>query len=122
MRGLPLLATVATGAAAAVWGTLAQVEGAAAGAALATVLVVGFFSTGAVPLLLVGGDTSRAGLGFLVLMMTYVLRLVALLVVLTIASRSSAVDIGWLAGTLIVITLVRVVAQVALLGRSKAVL
>lgn len=116
------LALVVGGAVSATWGALAGVQGAPLGAALAVVLVLVFFSTGALPLLLVGGELSRAGLGFLVLMMTYALRLVALLVVLTVVSRSEAVDVRWLAVTLIALTLVWVGAQVAVAGRSRTTL
>ena len=97
-------------------------DGAALGALVATVLVLAFFSMGALPVLLVGGDTSRAALGFLVLQMTYLLRLVALFAVLAAAKASGEVDIGWLVGTLIALTLVWTVTRVALLSRSEAAL
>ncbi len=54
--------------------------------------------------------------------MTYALRLVALLVVLTVATRSGAADTRWLALTVIACTLVWVATQVALVGRSRATL
>jgi hypothetical protein len=55
-------------------------------------------------------------------MMTYVLRLIGLVIALTVASRSDAVDIRWLALTVIGCTLVWVATQVALVGRSRATL
>lgn len=116
------LALLAGGVVSACWGVLAGVQGAPLGAALGALLVLAFFTTGAVPLLLVGGELSRAGLGFVVLLMTYALRLVALLVVLTVVSRSEAVDVRWLALTVIALTLVWVSAQVALLGRPNSTL
>jgi hypothetical protein len=106
----------------ALGGRLAGVEGAPLGALLAGVLVLAFFWIGALPLLLVGGNVSLAGPGFLLLMTTYALRLVGLMVVLTLASRSGAVDRPWLAGTLIGCTLVWVLTSVALVGRSRATL
>ncbi len=121
-RWVAPLALVVGGAVSATWGALSGVDGAPLGAALAVVLVLVFFSTGALPLLLVGGELSRAGIGFLVLMMTYALRLVALLVVLTVVSRSGAADVRWLAITLIALTLVWVGAQVAVVGRSRTTL
>ena len=116
------LTTLVAGLLSALAGRLAGVEGAPLGALLASVLVLLFFWIGAVPLLLVGGDLSLAGPGFLLLMTTYALRLVGLFVVLTLASRSAAVDLRWLAGTLIGCTLVWVLTQVALVGRSRVTL
>lgn len=97
-------------------------DGGVPAALLATVVVVAFFWTGAIPVLLVGGDTSRAGLGFLVLMTTYVLRLVTALAVVALAAGSSAVDRRWMAVTIIALTLVWTGAQVGLLGRSRVTL
>ena len=116
------LALLAGGSVSATWGALAGVPGAPLGAALGALLVLAFFTTGAVPLLMVGGELSRAGLGFVVLLMTYALRLVALLVVLTVVSRSGVADVRWLALTVIALTLVWVGAQVALVGRSRSTL
>ncbi len=114
--------TAAAGVVSAVAGPAAGVEGAWPAALLAAALVVVFFWAGALPLLLVGGDLSLAGVGFLMLMMTYVLRLVGLALVLALASRSDAVDARWLALTVIACALVWVVTQVALVGRSRATL
>lgn len=97
-------------------------DGAVPGALLAGLLVVLFFWVGALPLLLVGGTLSLAGVGFLVLMMTYALRLAALAVVLALTARSEAVDVRWLAFTLIACALVWVITQAALAGRSRATL
>jgi hypothetical protein len=116
------LTTLAAGVLTALAGLLAGVDGAALGALLASGLVLLFFWIGALPLLLVGGNVSLAGPGFLLLMTTYALRLVGLMVVLTLASRSGAVDRTWLAGTLIGCTLVWVLTQVALVGRSRVTL
>lgn len=62
-------------------------------ALVATGLVVGFFTAGALPLLVAGdGRHGRASMGFLVLVMTYALRLVIAIGVLTVATTSGAVD------------------------------
>jgi hypothetical protein len=114
--------TVLAGALSALGGAVTGVDGAALGALVATVVTLLFFWTGALPLLLVGGNLSLAGVGFVLLLMTYGLRLVGLLVVLTVASRSNAVDTRWLAVTVIGCTLVWVATQVALVGRSRATL
>lgn len=120
-RAAPV-AVLTAGAVSALGGALAGVDGAPLGALLAAVLTLLFFWIGALPLLLVGGNLSLAGPGFLLLLMTYGLRLVALVVVLSVAGRSGAVDTRWLALTLIACTLVWVATQVALVGRSRATL
>lgn len=97
-------------------------EGAVAAGLLAGVLAVLFFWIGALPLLMVGGQLSLAGVGFLMLMMTYALRLVGLAVALAVAARSDSVDVRWMALTLIVCSLVWVTTQAALVGRSRATL
>ncbi len=119
--GAPL-AVVVGGLVAGLIGALAGRPGTVPAAALATVAVLFFFWTGAIPVLLVGGDLSRAGIGFLLLGFTYLLRLVGLLAILSVSARSSAVDVRWLAYTVIALALVWVLAQVALLGRSRRTL
>ena len=114
--------TLAAGVLSAGLGLALDRDGAAAGAVIAAVLVILFFWTGALPLLLVGGDLSLAGIGFVMLMMTYALRLVGLAVALAVAARSDAVDERWLAGTLIVCALVWVITQAGLVGRSRVTL
>jgi len=119
--GAPL-ATACAGALSAVGGFVAGVDGAPLGAGVATGVTLLFFWTGALPLLLVGGNLSLAGVGFVLLLMTYGLRLLGLLVVLSVAGRSPAVDSRWLALTLIGCALVWVGTSVALVGRSRATL
>lgn len=114
--------TLAAGVLSAGVGLAVGRDGAAAGAVIAAVLVILFFWTGALPLLLVGGDLSLAGIGFVMLMMTYALRLVGLAVALALAARSDSVDERWLAGTLIVCALVWVITQAGLVGRSRVTL
>lgn len=114
--------TMLAGAVSAGIGLGVDREGAVLAGLLAGVLVVLFFWTGALPLLLVGGDLSLAGIGFLMLMMTYALRLVGLAVALALASRSDAVDVRWLAFTLMACALVWVITQAALASRSRVTL
>ena len=114
--------TLAAGVLSAGLGLAIERDGAVAGALIAAVLVILFFWTGALPLLLVGGDLSMAGIGFVILMMTYALRLVGLAVALALAARSDAVDERWLALTLIVCALVWVITQAGLVGRSRVTL
>lgn len=114
--------TVLAGAVSGVIGLGVDREGALLAGLIAGVLVVLFFWTGALPLLMVGGDLSLAGIGFLMLMMTYALRLVGLAVALALAARSDAVDVRWLAFTLIACALVWVITQAALVGRSRVTL
>lgn len=120
-RAAPL-AVLLTGAVSAVAGTVAGVDGAPLAGLLAALVTLLFFWIGALPLLLVGGNLTLAGPGFLLLLMTYGLRLVGLVVALTVAERSGSVDTRWLALTVIVCTLVWVGTQVALVGRSRATL
>ena len=120
-RAAPV-ACVLAGLLSAVAALLLDREGGPLGAAVATAVVLLFFWTGALPVLLVGGETSRAAIGFFILLMTYALRLVAVLLVLAVAEASSTVDEQWLALTLIALALVWTGVQVALVGRSRATL
>ena len=119
--GAPV-ATAVAGLLAAGAGAALGRDGAAAGALIATAVVLAFFSMGALPVLIVGGDTSRAALGFLVLQMTFLLRIVGLIAVLAVAKKSGSVDTHWLALTLIALTLIWTCTRVALVSRSKATL
>jgi hypothetical protein len=116
------VAVLVAGGVSAVAGAVADVDGAPLAGLLAAVVTLLFFWIGALPLLLVGGSLSLAGPGFLLLLMTYGLRLVGLVVVLSVAERSDTVDTAWLALTVIACTLVWVAVQVALVGRSRATL
>ena len=120
-RAAPV-ACVLAGLLSAVGAVLLDREGGPLGAAVATAVVLVFFWTGALPVLLVGGETSRAAIGLFILLMTYALRLVAVLLVLAVAQVSSTVDEQWLAMTLIALALVWTGTQVALVGRSRATL
>ena len=120
--GAAPVACLLAGLLSAVGAVLLDREGGALGAAVATAVVLVFFWTGALPVLLVGGETSRAAIGLFILLMTYALRLVAVLLALALAEASGVVDTRWLAITLIALTLVWTGTQVALIGRSRATL
>lgn len=62
-------------------------------AALGAAMVLAFFSAGTLPFAVAGdGTRGRSGLAFLVLGMTYVLRILAGVAVYQVATRSDAVD------------------------------
>lgn len=87
-------ATVVTGAACCVVAAgTAGVRGVAA-ALLATAVVLAFFGSGIVPLLLVRGSQAQSwsGLALGVLLLTYTLRLAAVLLVLRLVSRAGAIS------------------------------
>jgi len=75
-------------------------------ALLGTVLVLAFLSAGSLPFV-VAGDTrhGRGGVAFLVLGLTYALRLVLALVVLKLASRAA-----WVHGTVVALSVVAAAA------------
>lgn len=113
--------TLTAGLLSAAVGATAGVAGAPLGALIAAALVVGFFWTGAVPLLLFAGGP-RAGFGLVMLLVTYVTRLMVLLVLLAVVTGTDVADVQWTSVTVIVCTLVWVGTQVALVGRSRATL
>lgn len=86
-------------------------------ALLGLVMVLVFFLAGAVPLLVVG-DGSQSGFAFLVLAMTYVLRILLGVVVYVAATRSPAIDRQAVGLTVIVCALAWVNTQVVL-GLSR---
>lgn len=85
--------------------------------ALGTVLVLAFFSAGMLPFL-VAGDGSQAGLAFLVLGMTYVLRVLLGAVVYVAADRVEGVSSKAVGLTVIACALAWLNTQV-LLGLSR---
>lgn len=95
------LATVAVGVGCSIaaW-VVAGADGAAA-AAIATVIVVGFFWSGTIPVRLTDGARLGPAAGLAVLLLTYTLRLALVLVALRLLSRAEIVDRRWLGGTII---------------------
>ncbi len=94
----------------------------AVSALLGTGVVVLFFWSGLVPLLLVRGQEDRAALGLGVLLVNYTLRLALALLLLRAADSAGAVDTEVLGITIIITTLVWTGAHVALLSRSRPTL
>lgn len=108
-------AALAAGGAVALLGAVQEGAGAALGALLGTGLVVAFLGVGVVPLLL--PTAAGAGPGCLVLATTYLLRLLAVGVVLAAAAQSDAVDLRWTAYAVVAAALVWTLAQaLAVLG------
>lgn len=119
----------APGAAVAAAVVLAVVAGASDGVRgslsvwLGAAIVVGFFWTAAVPLLVVRGrpgepDRVGAGAGTALLLLTYTLRLAVAVAVLAVAGRSDAVHPRWTGLAVICCALVWVIAQAAAVLRS----
>lgn len=79
-----------------------------------TVLVLLFFAGGTLPLALTDGRDGRAGLGFVVLGLTYALRLVLAVAVLSVATASGHVDRRVMGLTVIGCALVWTATQVVL--------
>lgn len=86
-------------------------------ALLGVVMVLVFFSAGSLPLA-IAGDGSRSGFAFLVLAMTYVLRILLGVVVYVIATRSPSIDRQAVGLTVIVCALAWVNTQVVM-GLSR---
>ncbi|HEX2362351.1 MAG TPA: hypothetical protein VHI11_09790 [Jiangellaceae bacterium] len=72
-----------------------------ASAAIGTVIVVGFFWSGTIPVVLTDSARLGAGTGLALLLLTYTLRLAVVLLLLRLLSRADFVDRGWLGGTVI---------------------
>lgn len=86
-------------------------------ALLGVVMVLVFFSAGSLPLA-IAGDGSKSGFAFLVLAMTYVLRILLGVVVYVVATRSPSIDRQAVGLTVIVCALAWVNTQVVL-GLSR---
>ena len=86
-------------------------------AALATAVVAVFFWSGTAPLALASLPAASVGLGLLVLLVNYALRLLLALVVLALAVRSGDVDRAATGLTLIACALVWTTAQAVRLAR-----
>jgi hypothetical protein len=116
----PAAGTAVVGAVCAlVAGAVAGIEGLLAGG-LATVLVVAFFASGSIPLLVAGTTGLGAGPGAVLLLLTYTLRLMLVLAALTVAARADLVH-GPSAGlTVIVCALAWCALQVAAVLRPSA--
>ena len=86
---------------------------------LATLLVIGFFASGAVPLFLAGQVALTGGSGVALLLITYTLRLVLVLAVLAVAAQTDVVDRPSLGVTVIVCTLAWSALQMVTVLRAR---
>lgn len=118
--GVAAWGTVAVGLVSALvaW-AVAGVAGLAAGL-VGTLLVLGFFASGAVPLFLAGQAGLRARAGVALLLLTYTLRLVLVLLVLAAALQTDLVDGPALGLTVIVCALAWSAVQMAAVLRASA--
>lgn len=87
-------------------------------ATLGALVVVAFFSSGAVPLFLAAQGGLRVGAGLALLLLTYTLRLALVLLALRLAYRADFVDGAWLGGTIISCALVWSALQLAVVIRA----
>jgi ATP synthase protein I len=121
---LPLLATVVVGAVAVIAAASSAGEPAAAGAAVGSGMVLVFFGLGAVVVTAVA--TVSPGASLLVALLTYTLQVVLVGLVFAVLSGSSGldgrVDTDWVGGSIIVATLVWMVAQIVSATRSRQLL
>ena len=109
------LTTSLAGLVAALLGAVTAGRDGVLSAIVGTVLVLLFLSAGSLPLVVAGdGTQGRAKLGFLVLGMTYALRLVLAVAVLTVADASGSVDSQVMGVTVIACALVWTATQVVL--------
>jgi ATP synthase protein I len=76
-----------------------------AGGLVATAIVIGFLTSGIIPIRVTQGADVRAGLGLAVLLLTYTLRLALALMALVLVSRAGFADTRWLGVTIIVCAL-----------------
>jgi hypothetical protein len=93
--------TLVVGVACSLVGWVAAGTEGLAGGLVATAIVVGFLTSGLIPIRITQGASVRAGLGLAVLLLTYTLRLALVLAALVLISRAGLVDARWLGVTII---------------------
>ena len=112
-RWLPAALTVAAGVVCAVLGGLAEGTSGALSALLGAVVVLGFFASGIVPLLLVREEDARSkGLATGLLLLTYTFRIAVAVAVLRVGSRAESLDQRWVGISVIACALAWTGAQV----------
>lgn len=116
--GAPQLTLLAGAVCAVVAGAQLGIRGVVS-AVIGTAVVVLFFWSGVLPILLSRGQEDKAALGLAVLLVNYTLRLALALIMLRLADRAGQVDGGAIGLTIIVCTVVWTATQVALLSRSQ---
>lgn len=113
-------ATAGVGAAVAIAGGIAAGASGALSALLGLLVVLGFFATGIVPLLLVRGeDESSKGLATGILLLTYTLRLAVAVAVLRVGAAAHGLDRRWLGLSVIACALAWTGGQVVRGVRTK---
>ena len=105
-------ATMVVGASCSIVAWFAVGADGAASAAIGTVIVVGFFWSGTIPVVLTDSARLGAGAGLALLLLTYTLRLGVVVLLLRLLSRADFVDRGWLGGTVIACALTWTVVHV----------
>jgi hypothetical protein len=93
--------TVAVGTVCSIVAWVVAGPASAMSAALATVIVVGFFWSGTIPVVLTNRARLGAAAGLAVLLLTYTLRLAVVLIILRLLGTAEVVDRRWLGGTII---------------------
>ena len=88
---------------------------------LAAVVVVVFLGSSGVPMLLLRGFEGNAGLGLVVLLVNYVFRLVAALLLLALAVGAGLADRAAVGLTVVVCTLAWTTTHVVVLGRPPRI-
>ena len=112
-RWLPAALTAAAGAVCAVLGGLAEGTSGALSALLGAVVVLAFFASGIVPLLLVREEDARSkGLATGLLLLTYTFRIAVAVAVLRVGSRTEVLDQRWVGFSVIACALAWTAAQV----------
>jgi multisubunit Na+/H+ antiporter MnhB subunit len=103
--------TLAAGTSLAVIGWLADGGDAAAGAVFGTAAVVLFLSSGVLAFRFLGREDVPGGLGLVVYMLSYALRLAVVLMAVVLIGRVDWVDGRWLGGAIMVCALVWITAH-----------
>jgi hypothetical protein len=113
-------ATVVAGAVCAIVAWFAVGADGTASAAIGTVIVVGFFWSGTIPVVLADGARLGAGAGLAVLLLTYTLRLAVVLLLLRLLSRNEVVDRRSLGLTVIACALTWTAVHIGAATRRRA--
>ena len=112
-------AAVVVGAGCSIMAWFAGGADGAASAAIGTVIVIGFFWTGTIPVVLTDSARLGAGAGLALLLLTYTLRLAVVLLLLRLLSRADIVDRRWLGGTVIACALTWTAVHVGAATRGR---
>ena len=115
----PVRGTVAAGLACSLVAWAASGSAGLVAGMVATLLVIGFFASGSVPLFLAGQVALTGGSGVALLLITYTLRLVLVLAALAVAAQTDVVDRSSLGLTVIVCTLAWSALQMVAVLRAR---